>query len=344
MNKSNLKIFILIFIFVLFGINDLFSQNDSIRTYYEEKYKAEMLIIDSNYKEASTSYQNAFQFLLPFPRDLFNAVLVAGIAEDSAFAKDCYHKLMLLGFLTEDLMKTDGMKYLDAVNNPFVIWLQDDQQLYSYEYTLSAKPKVRSIIDSLLTIDQKYRGGQSVDTMIYYDSMNIAFIKNYTAKNGFPGYYQRGGPDSISSFPFSMNVFWIIHWHQRGYNSDLDTILLQAVLDGKYEPDNYAMCLGLKENVPLYHELLENPWATLLYIKNKEPLPEGNFLDQIKNNTLDIVTINKNREAIYLDKFEDMLQKARYEYLYDQRFHLISSAVFAFNSSFYKYLFGEKED
>jgi hypothetical protein len=52
-------------------------KSDSIKLYYEYRYKAEINIIDSNFESAVSNYEESTKYLSPFGSDSYNACLCA---------------------------------------------------------------------------------------------------------------------------------------------------------------------------------------------------------------------------------------------------------------------------
>lgn len=296
-------IFQLLLIVVPLSIQAQPADRNKVKEYYKLKNEAELKIIDSCYREALGLYQQAFGNKFPNPRDLYNAFILAYQLKDTAACKTYYNTLIELG---TDKEKLEEMYFIDSIKDD-MFYIKDiawDQEYYYWKYMLSTRPSVARMLDSLYAVDQFYRKYYSREVFFQYDLKNINYLCNYAQQNGFPGFEQAGIKQGQLSTPYNCGAIQLIHWHTRGsdptassWAKSFDSVLYEAVLDGRYEPADYALTIDQREQY--YYEQLQ-------------PIEQMLSEEGLNMNQLPIAAINRRRAQIYLEPLEDYIRKWKF--------------------------------
>jgi len=288
-----------------------------VKEYYLLKNKAELAITDSAYATALALYKQAFACKFPNPCDIYNAFVVAYLLKDTAAGKSYYNTLAELGI---NKKKFEELPFVTSIKDD-MFYIRDiawNEEYYQLKYMMSARPAVARMLDSLYAADQFYRKYYSRDTFFYHDKQIINYLCDYVKRNGFPGFEQAGICQREESAPYNDGTIQLIHWHTRGsdpnlspWAKSLDSVLYNAVLDGNYDPANYALSVDQRDSN--YYEQLQ-------------PVEEMLSEDGLELAKLDIPAINRKRAGIYLEPLEDYIRKWKFS-LNDDRFYLFGPFV-----------------
>ena len=270
-------------IILLLLSNIFFGQN--FNKYYNHINKAELNIINNNFKNAILNYDSAFTFSeSPFAKDIHNAII-------------CSKKLKLQNKLNDYsmlMLKNKSLKpsYYKKHNRKFYKAKKDEikkkyiEKLNSYTYKL---------FEDLYKKDQKIRTNKNYiygrNKIHKTDSLSFVAFKNYIDKKKFPD------ESFFLDNPFQNNLhLFVTHWHQAGF--EIDSILLLAVKNLKFINIDYAyineMEDGLRKNS-------KYGIVTMLEYRNKIKL--------IKRTNNDILQINKRRKKIGLCTYDEYIKK-----------------------------------
>lgn len=268
-----------------------YRKDSLVEKYYFYQNKAELSIVDSNYKEALVLYNLAFKYKSPNCRDVYNASKLALILNDTLTAKKYLENLAIHGLSKRVLENFIGKDFLSQHKLYYYFSKEYDSLLALYEK--SEKPKLNTILDSIYRRDQAPRKVQYTnESLRIADDKNvdslIFFINNY----GFPSDDLVGLATPCGGIGFG-GIYEFVHLHMRGRTvSYFDSIGLKAVMEGIYPPDEFALNYDFK--------FYPRKYATLI--------PEWTH-NYNKTEHLPLEIINKNRAELYLESLEDYKKK-----------------------------------
>jgi hypothetical protein len=299
----------------LFGLTICRAQikQDSVKDYYLIKNDAELKLIDSNYSAALKLYQKAFLYKKPNGRDLYNAFVTAYLLSDTFSAHDFYNQLILKGL---ERKRFEMSRWGQAISSDrFYAYLSKQ---YDSLYNVSLKSTMSAwgnILDSIYKVDQKVRSSDSRKILLV-DSNNRAFLSNYIAVHGFPGFSQVGFYDKmLGGQANSPTTFWFIMWHARYQYVPLDGVSFQALMSGDLPPEDYALLMDTKDE-PVYYSILPKEVVDGK-IKLLSPPNEKE--------------VNEKRAALYLDNIADFKKKCDFMQNGGSRFQFLPMMVLFLN-------------
>ncbi len=264
-----------------------FLVSDTIRDYYVSINKAELAIVDSNFKEALLHYGVAFRLKAPNAKDLHNAYCAAAFVPDCEQGRIYLEKLANLGYRIPDSLI--GNTYFFQCTGDGLKAVADKAR---NDFQLSA---IGLQLDSLAKEDQSVRSDENTDfaKMQEKDAAVLQSLYRLLKKEKFTNVetgmsYGNAGND--------YSTLWLIRWHGRGKPSILDSILLESVLKGNYDPSVYASLISTDNNAQ--YGIYYNPART--------------WTDQQRR------LINENRAKIYLEPLDDYEKKAKMQMKTDQ--------------------------
>ncbi|MDD5569528.1 MAG: hypothetical protein PHD97_00055 [Bacteroidales bacterium] len=249
--KRLLFAYIIVNLFVI----AIFSQNsDYTKVYYPFTNKAELNIIENNYKKALRKYKKAFDNAPhAFARDLYNATLCAIRVNKLDFAYKCMDSLISKG-LNIDFFE---------INNEFDTLKKD----YRWEKFKSDYPIYKKIADKRINKqlsimfrkmeddDQKFRYDYETfgDTIKKIDSMNMKIFLDIIDKYDFPCEEIIGINSSLGKYNESFYI--VLHHNCQKFSLpgneklfNLKNILIKAIKDGKYDKYTAAYLLILQND------------------------------------------------------------------------------------------------
>lgn len=302
-----MRIYYCTVIFLMVSASSSATSPDSVRRYYEEKNKAEVYIMNTTqatmfYTEALDAYKKAFGYKTPNRLDIYNALIVAYLLEDSITAKSYFNQMAFHGLNKERLEEYEGsFGYYAKSHGDFYKWLSSDyDSLYKVALNSSIS-KYAHVMDSLLQADQSVRksnhlNDEEVQRLLYIDSTNLSFLKNYIKEYGFPSYDRVGLFESCYDGNIQgVGPLWFMLWHTRHTSKMLNETLLEAARRGEFDPDEYALIIDLQAPESIYYNALP-----------REIGKDGkmNFLP-VPNEKM----INEKRASIYLDPVDVLKRK-----------------------------------
>lgn len=282
------------------------THRDSIRTYYIHINKAEAAIIDSNYEMALGHYKEAQKFKWPNGYDLLNAEIVAFLSKDTTAAMDYLNLLAMYGLKKRFV---EGSRWgLTIADSPFYKYIS---QSYDSIYELSRnsdRAKYGKKMSPFFIKDQSARTsqlpGELSDASKKSDLANRKEMADFITANGFPSFDRTGFHDTMRRLD-APGTFWYLWWHSRPDTTLLDDIALNAVLDGDFPPEDYAILIDQRPQNntggSLYHS------TPNLYTLTEDELSE----------------VDKRRNEIYLQPLKEYEKKLEYRSK-DKRFYLVN--------------------
>lgn len=307
-----MRYFLLILIWC-YSLYSFGSDQDSVRTYYELKNKAEMYIIDSNYMGSLALYKKAFMYKKPNVLDLYNVFILSYILKDTAYSKATFNQMALHGFKKE---RFDRYPFIASIKDQSAYQWVSGQ--YDSLYAIAATNKMAAyarVMDSILNADQQVRKfkhptQEQMLAIIRTDTNNLAFLKAYIDRNGFPGYEGTGTLEEIQEGLINASsTLWLLLWHSRHISKMLNETLRTAVLNGNFNPDEYALIIDMQETESVYYNVLPRKID-----KDKHTI----FLP-VPN----IKAVDQKRALLYLDKVDNYKRKLLYNDIEGNIFRLV---------------------
>lgn len=305
----------------LFPPTKLPIDREKVRQYYDHIYKAESLIINQHLDSALENYEAAFQLKYPNGQDLYNAFLTAFYTNHRATAKSMMNELAFKGFskggFADSFSNPELYNYVMTQHDSFynigknsemfrlsllfdTIMVKDQEirnkydsaaQLPGMEHIVIQRDSLHndSIISRERVIAKDATGDPNPDgaTVFYNDSMNLVRLKDYFLTYGYPSFEQIGfWNHHIMRNRLSTPVFILFHF--RPMPTSIDSFFVNAVLDGKLPPEQWAtLKMGSIEDDP-YHMRVWN--------------------EKVKLDAVQKVALNKKRAEIYLPKLAEYNQ------------------------------------
>lgn len=264
-------------------------QNKSaIRAYYEVINNAELSIIDSNYRDASELYTKAFVLKYPNGKDLYNAFMVSYLLQDTSQARKYLIQLAQKGLKKQFILHNGS-----ALETSFFNYLSKDyDSIYNNFQTIKTSRKIVAL-DSLGFIDQiilKPDTNLSAAEIKQLQFQNLDRLRKWIVMNGFPSFTNTGFYENFNSSPRTLPTDWFLLWHVRPLTTSLDSIYINAVLDGNLRPDLYALIIDQRG---------EHYWSLL----------PKDFKESINR-----YKINEARKQIYLESIDDYIKKIKFSF------------------------------
>lgn len=281
-------------------------------SYYVHVNDAEMFITDGRYSDALAFYDIAFQNKLPNAKDLYNAYVASFLVKDTVRTISYFNQLALYGLKKGGFERSKfGKSIPDIASDPFYQYISKDYDSLNEVAQKSAFPAYVKKLNDIYSKDQKARETNQKLNIYFADSLNMIELGKFIKTSGFPSFQKTGFFETCRNSPMNPSTAWVIMWHHRGKNTALDKVMLEAVKNGEFPPDDYAIIADQKKN--LYY-------TSILKVKQAD---------------LDETEINKKRAEIYLESLGDYRKKLEFQFK-DRRFILVQFMALAFN-------FGEKD-
>jgi hypothetical protein len=246
--------------FLFFISVRVWGQVDYTVSYHPSINKAELSIVDGDYKKALSLYELAFKKVpTSFAKDFFNATICAiKIKQYKSAFKYC-DSLMAKGvnknFFSENnslhpLRETKKWrKYIEQFDNKYV------------RFNSIKDTSLKNLFSKMEQQDQEFRKkpGSYVayrDTIEKIDSLNIAILKSVIANNGFPNENMVPVKDpTFTTLPANI----VFHHHCQSMSKDrkgkynFKDEFIAAVQKGQLDPHRFAFLLSLQgeSNLPL---------------------------------------------------------------------------------------------
>ena len=298
------------------------------KKYHENINRAELAICDSNYTEAAKYYKEAFQYLKePFGIDLRNSLQCGLLANDKGVIDYCIPKYkerdyqLLVNLVCED---TKMWNYCDSLykNSPVTSKIDTAYRAFLRQLEIDDQ-KVRIEIPE----NMSYTEVNSISWRV--DSINMRKFQKYIDSTGiFPSENIVGNSRNRAGSSILFDLILIHYTGYVGINNDythdrINLHLEERVLAGEFHPELYAYLWDMRGyamsgKLNNHEDRTDNFGAMLKIIR--ETLKDTTTGQLFEKETLflpqhteeEIKTINKNRETIYLEPYEDFIKKAKY--------------------------------
>jgi hypothetical protein len=248
-------------------------------SYFTLIKKAELLICEKNFKQASKTYTKAFnQIKKPFGKDLFNAALASQLSNN---LKERDNRLQSV---------IDNSNELDYVKSKFVgIYLTEKHwhELISKQ-KIKYNPTLRNEFNEIYERDQNFRPMYEThdDTINANRKINMERILSLTDSIGFPSQIELGFTNYLRGQKHDIVLHHTAQRRSRDKTvTDLEPILFEAVQQGRFDPDQAIFYLNFQNDLekgifevystwqykhPLLPDSLNNKiWLTKLDEKQK---------------------------------------------------------------------------
>jgi hypothetical protein len=297
-----------------FFISNLCYSNN-IKKYYELINNAELKIIENDYSNAQKLYKEAFKYKKYNGKDLYNAFLCSFYIHDTLNAKLYINKLAFYGLNYDYFIPLKSeMKFYNIIFKEFNENFNAGEVKFKTSKVLT--------IDSLFQVDQLNRNSNnSKFNRHIIDSISLISLINTIQKNEWPS-FQSNGFWNIASNPRTENLpVYILYWHNRFVNNNLDSLAIKALEKGYLRPDDFeSIILGRKmfgENSFNYYDIFPTAWKIKTLTAQK------------------IDYYNKNRDKYFLEDLSSFKKKYDYQSLYNIEFGMdtVKSSFKFLNSS-----------
>lgn len=295
---------------------------DYTKAYYPLVNKAELSILNRDYKAALEHYEQAFKAVpTPFARDYYNAAVCAMLLKN---------KKQSLAYLQHLATKGVSIDYLAA--QPVFDSLQTTRQWkkfrkkypkYRKKYEDQFNLDLRADLDELYARDQYFRqaaGGLRVyaDTLQKIEAANVKRLLQWVDKYGYPGESLIGVGDTLEQLPRFSVVIQRQTKARKGYN--FSPILEEAVKQGRIRPQVAAFLIE--------QQVGRSKYGSKAYINilcsncgdEENMLQTGQYLEE-RRTEKEMLTIEANRERLGLEPLKDYKKKVLYS-MADKRFKL----------------------
>lgn len=314
MTKRLIYIYIFLFCIIDTGYAQVINPRDSIRAYYEFINKAELAIIDSAYNSALTYYVDARKYKWLNADDLYNAGIVAYLANDTAMSKHYLNMLATFGLKKADFEARQWGQQIKS--EPLYQYISADYDSIFYKSAINSSMvfyghKMKPFMDK----DQSVRGlifdengipiapapeGPNRDNSDYEN--RLAMLR-YIAEYGFPSFKQTGFYDAMRKSDVS-GTYWYLCWHSHS-DTILPKITLNAVLDGNFPPDDYAIYFDVKRpfSGDMVYYTIPDSFYTERQLKEIDEKRSSIYLDPLKDYIRKLEYCNKDRRFLMLNDF-----------------------------------------
>jgi hypothetical protein len=235
---GKLLLFFVVSKLLFIDVSSLNGVPEAIRKYNYYVNMAELSIVESQYEQAVLYYDSAFMKKdYAFAVDKYNAAICHIYLKQYAHAYSFFQEILQKGYAVENLKSKAQFKgFFESSWGQKLINYSDD-----IEFTLNSE--VRSILDSLLFMDQLFRKNREFgnpydffeDTINRIDDSNRIVLKNIIDEYGFPGEEIIGLSDtSLTRQPYQIILLHfqqissarrrgefrnVIPWIQNAYNN-----------------------------------------------------------------------------------------------------------------------------
>lgn len=210
------------------------SHSQNVKKYWQEINKAELLVCGNNYKKASKHYKKAFKaHSSPFNRDYENALLCNCMIKNKKMVTHYFSLLRnrdvnIDGQVESKCRKVIGVSYWSNLYDLPIIYSIDTTYKRELKEVLKKDQAIRKYsIRKNPTNHYDYNS----DTIRYVDSLNLLKLKQLISEKGFPSEERVG---------YNFELYLSVLHNQQWKRNDLDSIIYQNVLLGKFSPYSYA--------------------------------------------------------------------------------------------------------
>ena len=307
------RLILVIITLSVFSIN-IYSQSD-YKSYYKYAYRAENYLMDKKYDSAAVEYKKAFEQVdYIFVKDLINTTYLSLILKNDSMFVASLTKAFCEGLEITDPMIVKNKK-IQKLNKSLGNILEAKYDSCRNVYNSTYNIKIRKKLLEMDKIDRKAARGKWYHSK-EKDLANSEVVSKKLReelliiinKYGFPGPQLIGYTDI---FPIVTPTGIIIH-HLFGDNQLPNSILINAIYTGKYQPFAYGMMYD-------YH----NTNYTLEIPDDKRMLIKAYYcmnLKKVDNDSLRKMVNNYRKEilmpTVQFSKKKQYYLKHRDEYFY----------------------------
>jgi hypothetical protein len=295
-----MKAIILLFVlFFLMGCSPDVTPN--VPQYFELVRKAELLICKEKYEEAVKTYEESFKYIdKPFGKDVFNAALASQMSAQE-LKRD--HFLQLIINNSDEVSMTKAA----FVGNYMT---ESDWQDLINEKNIDFNQGLRQEFEEIWERDQLFRPMYDThdDTINANRKINLAQISAITQAGGFPSHQELGYTNSLRS----QNHYIVLH-HTAQRRSrdksviDLEPILLEAVNEGRFDPELAIYYLNFQNDVEKGRFEVYSTWQ-YQHPSLPDSLNQKVWLPRLSDEQR--AEANEQRAAWHADSLEDIATKA----------------------------------
>jgi len=233
------RLILVIITLSVFSIN-IYSQSD-YKSYYKYVYRAENHLMDKKYDSAAVEYKKAFEQVdYIFVKDLINTTYLSLILKNDSMFVASLTKAFCEGLEITDpmIVKNKKIQKLNkSLGNILEAKYDSCRNVYTNTYNLELREKLLEM-DKL---DQSCRkknifGKYNLKKRNIGDSLNRVDLLAIIDKYGFPGPLLIGYTDTHPLFTPTGIII-----HHLGNEKIPDSILINAIYTGNYQPDAYGM-------------------------------------------------------------------------------------------------------
>lgn len=316
--------------FVLLLLCSKVSNATNLSEYFDLINEAELLVCNNKSQEAMLHYDKAFDLKNDeFGRDVYNAWICAYLNNDeNRFRKYSASLLKKGAFKTQTmyviLNPVPGGPAVEKFQGIF----QNLKAALQDETDSIYKTKLNELVEGdqpprkyfIAKCGEKYNiCGR--DSLSRFDSLNVLKLKSLFDADGFASEKKIGFQNGIPTYAPS---FDLILRHDRSWSNrkTLDSFLYSRVMAGEYHPQDYALLKdqsygNVKDSISPYQQNPYSHYATDIFTVINRQL----YITEPANYRLR--KTNSTRKSIYLEPLEDMIVKARFQFLHPH-FHFLN--------------------
>lgn len=295
-------------IFILSFYSHVSISQNNVKSYYEYINKAELNIVEGRLHKALVNYKSAFKLNPPFTYDLHNSILLCqeidSIQNAIQFSKILLQRGAKIAFFNQ-------FRFTKLIKNK--IWLDSLKKFELNNHLVTIDTTMRNMLDSMMTIDQKFRINSHQDSMVYYDSLLLKKIITLFNDKGFPsedkcGIWLRN--DTTLSFTHPIDIL-LRHQVKNGHKF-LRKTLEHFVKLGVMHPLKFVELSVWFDDPNLKFGCSDMNQTVFLQINDS----------LFTCNDSHTKEININRSNYFLEPIEDLKKKILFFYYNDRRYKL----------------------
>lgn len=226
-------------------------QIDYRLSYHPYINKAELAIVDSNFKLALENYHRAFKMVeIGFGRDYHNAALCA--IELGKF-DDALQHLSKLAFkgVEKSYFVNNKDDYIELHNNGFEEFLDEYDELRKNSFDITVNYHLIGALGEMENRDQEFRYDTKLnrDTIQIIDAENISKFIQLVNEYGFPSEEMLGLQSPFSNSSRYHLIIWhhLKNWNINDSLIDIRPLIMDAVKSGRLSPEQAAAYLNISE-------------------------------------------------------------------------------------------------
>ena len=284
-------------------------------TYHPYINKAELAIIDQNYRLAFENYERAFlSGQIGFGKDYQNATMCAIEVKEYDRAIEFLEKLVSKG-IEKYFFEHNRNLYKELQTHGFEEFLARFDELKQRSFDLTANFEVMGELGERENRDQEFRHDYKtfIDTIQKIDAENISSFLNIVDQYNFPSEEMLGLQSPQADNSGYHYILWhhLKNWKSDTTLTDIRPVIIEAVKKGKLSSANAASYLDLAE-------------SQLGFIGNYGSTKVIKFGDEKKLYTISYgkeeeKKINANRQMLGLGSLADLQKKLKYHFILHDR-------------------------